>query len=139
MAEQDADASAFQIGCDDVKFGVGVDVGDCESPNSSARQKRRAWCGFEVAAAVAQHDADTFTGGGKRIKTAVTIHVCKNHLKGAAAKVERRAGGFRKMTWAIAEQHSQLALLVMSGHHIYFAIAVYVADSSEPGLTGTQG
>ena len=40
LPQQDADASAFEIGGDDVEFGVAVHVGDCESPNPSSCRKR---------------------------------------------------------------------------------------------------
>jgi hypothetical protein len=53
LPEQDADALAFEIAGDDVEFAVAVHVGDCELPNSSTGQKRRARRRREVTAAVA--------------------------------------------------------------------------------------
>jgi hypothetical protein len=141
LPQQDAYTSAFQIGCDNVEFAVTVYVGNREPPNSSAGRKRRARRWLEVAAAIAniaKHDPHALASRGKRINTSVAVHVREDHLKGITAKVERRAACFRKMARTIAEQDSQLALLVMSGHQIRFAIAIHIADVSEPGLTGAQ-
>src|SRR6185436_15088180 len=93
----------------------------------------------EVAPAVAEHYPHTFASRCHHIKPAVTIDVREFYLKGAVAKIERRFGSFGKIAGPIAEQHSQLALVVMGGDHIGFVVALTSPMSADQGWPVRMG
>src|SRR5207253_173210 len=88
LAEQDADASAFQVAGDDVEFAVAVDVADSGEPRLTGAQRKLAAAKATVSVIQQQRQGETRRqllpahgtggrGGRDNVRPAVVVYVAQ--------------------------------------------------------------
>src|SRR6266850_489988 len=121
-----------------VSLAVFVDVPYGKTPCIASGEKGRIWRRLETTSTVAKHDPHTISQRTNHIRLTVTICIRDSDTKDAMPKVERRRAGFRKATFAVADQSCQFVLVVMSGHEISLTITIHITDGHKPRLAGTH-